>query len=106
MKFSELIGQGAVIIMLSTFPAVVHAQTQGCDAIGISNSYLNNQFCSRLKALADNRAVPPTRSPMPLDPETKKLVEDVDIFREAYEVDPAKALELIKRIREAGGLAN
>ena len=106
MKSIGFLSLTASVTLLSLAPAMVSAQETGCEALEVPNPYLNAQFCARLKALADNRNVPPTRSVDYLDPETRKLVEGVGLIREAYEVDPAKALELIKRIRDAGGLAN
>lgn len=106
MRNSLFLGHLAAAMMMAAIPGTAFAQDDDCAVLDVPNPYLNAQFCARLKALTDSRAVPPTRSVTPLDPETQKLVSEIGLFQEAYEVDPKKALDLIKRIRDAGGLKN
>lgn len=101
-----IFGRIAVLAALFSIPSTAFANNEGCEALQVPNPYLNAQFCSRLKALQDNRVVPPTRGLNQLDDKTRAAVENIPLIQDAFEADPAKALELIKRIREAGGLTN
>ena len=106
MRIKGLNGWIAAFAVVFSYSGPVLAEDVECSVLKVPNPYLNAQFCSRLKALGDNRVVPPTRGVTQIDPETEKLVSEVPIIQEAFEADPAKALELIKRIRKAGGLTN
>lgn len=78
---------------------------QACPDLGLSNSYLAQQFCAQLQMLSDREA---TRSmgqhetvTVPgLPPEWA----EAEVIQDAYRADPQKTLALIARIRKAGGL--
>ena len=74
-----------------------------CPDLGIGNEYLSQFFCEQLSDLAG----PVTRT---IRGDSDKTFEgappdwvQVPLIRDAWRSDPAKTLELIKRIRDAGG---
>lgn len=89
-----------LVICLAT-PSVAE---EVCPALGFQSTYLNDLYCQRLKEIAEEAPDAPTRSVDMLDDETRRILDGAGLMRDAYHADPKKTLELIKRIREAGGL--
>ena len=81
------------------------AQADDCASLGLSSSVLQEHFCAQLEALRDSkpvtRAITQSGSPdaLPDDPWA-----DLELIQDAYRADPRKTLELIERIKGAGGL--
>jgi len=93
----------AILAVLASASAV---QADECAGLGLENAYLQEHFCAQLKSLSQPGGV--TRS-MGNSGETSTSDPEADwagigILREAYRADPRKTLELIERIRNAGGL--
>ncbi|OYX42620.1 MAG: hypothetical protein B7Z02_11540 [Rhodobacterales bacterium 32-67-9] len=82
-------------------------EARECAELGLSNDYLSAMFCAELKAIAGgtvSRGVGDGGSaqdvlPLPEWPE-------VEILQDAFRADPRKTLDLIRRIKDAGGLAS
>ncbi|MEL6516746.1 MAG: hypothetical protein AAFQ39_03450 [Pseudomonadota bacterium] len=88
------------IVVLAGVAAPAHADD--CSELGLTNGYLTEHFCSQLRDLAGAST---TRSMAPTTDETlADQFHDLEIIQEAYRADPRKTLELIERIRNAGGL--
>lgn len=97
------------LIALALFAATPVAAGPGpadCAALGLENEYLAQLFCSELEALAGLSA--PTRSiTQDGNPDADSPVSEWDaigLIQDAYRADPRKTLELIERIKGAGGL--
>lgn len=93
----------AITLIISSASA---ANAQDCDGLGLKNAYLAEHFCSQLQDL-----IPPgkTRGTGGLsDPKLGEPVlpqwAKIEVLQDAYRADPRKTLELIKRIKSAGGL--
>lgn len=93
----------AVILALSSAHATAATE---CEGLGLKSGYLTEHFCNQLQDL-----VPPgktrgtggssdTATGQPALPDWA----DIELLQEAYRADPRKTLELIKRIKSAGGL--
>ena len=90
------------IFLLAGVAAPAHAED--CSELGLTNGYLTEHFCSQLRDLAGSGA---TRSMAPSADDTlADQFHDLEIIQEAYRADPRKTLELIERIRNAGGLVD
>lgn len=89
------------MVLLGTSPA--HAD-EDCE-LKMESAYLTEYFCSAFQDISDTK--PKTRSMTDetdssddgLDP----IFAQVGIIKEAYRTDPRKTLELIERIKSAGG---
>jgi hypothetical protein len=88
-----------------TLLALSHAAVadEHCPDFGFDTQWLNDFYCARLEALADGRTVPPDRSVGVPDDEAAELIEGVPLVRDAFQADPRSTLDLIDRIRAAGG---
>lgn len=91
--------------ILATILVPVMAHADDCPDLGLPNAYLNAHFCAQLKTLSDadgglTRSLNDTTSDTGPDAEWR----DIGIIQDAYRADPRKTLELIERIRNAGGL--
>jgi len=78
---------------------------EDCKELGVPNAYLAQMFCTELRAL-----LPPGAS-RGLDETDPALPDGADwsgigLLRDAYRADPRKTLELIRRIKDAGGLTS
>jgi len=77
-----------------------------CAALGLRNSYLTQLFCSQLRELGAGNG--PSRSIVQEgNPDQDSPVADwgaIGVIQDAYRADPRKTLELIERIKGAGGL--
>jgi hypothetical protein len=80
------------------------AETVDCPALGLDSAWLTEFFCSELgDILGDTtRAIEPDETPLPNGPGTDWV--NIPLLQDAWRVDPRKTLELIDRIRTAGGL--
>lgn len=83
------------------------AAADECDELGLESPELTEEFCNALRIIAE----PPgaTRTILPdvpgkAEPEDPSGPTGVGIVDRAYRADPRKTLELIKRIKGAGGL--
>ncbi len=71
--------------------------------LGLTSSYLTAMFCEQAQTIIDDGTTRTIGEPdWPEGPGTEWLENPA--LREAYRVDPRKTLELIQRIRIAGGL--
>lgn len=84
------------------------ALAQDCPDLGLSSAQDQGRFCAELLGLLHAPYDPSgTRGDRDiLDPETNRILDTIPEFGEAYRSDPRKTLALLKRIRDAGGLAN
>lgn len=89
------------ILVLVGVAAPAHAED--CSELGLTNGYLTEHFCAQLRELAGSGT---TRGMQPDNNDTlADRFHDLEIIQDAYRADPRKTLELIERIRNAGGLA-
>lgn len=88
--------------------AAAPVQASGdCPAFGLSSAFLQEHFCSQLRDLSAPAGTGTTRSILPEGDPDQPLSEDwaaLPLIQDAYRADPQKTLELIARIRGAGGL--
>lgn len=94
----------ARMIVLAICFATPTLAEEHCPAFGFQSSYLNDLYCQRLREIVEEAPDAPTRSVDMLDDDTRRILDGASLMRDAYHADPKKTLELIKRIREAGGL--
>lgn len=90
--------------------AVAGSAADACPSFGFETTYLSDFFCgefgeitgptTRDMDLGGDGAAPSSASPRPMPGWM-----DLPIVEEAWRVDPAATLELIERIRAAGGRA-
>lgn len=84
------------------------AQAEECGRLGLESAYLARYFCDLLTDIAKDpgpgRGVlgEPDGAGAPGLPRWA----DIELIQDAYRADPRKTLELIKRIKGAGGLAD
>ena len=104
MIFTPPSRKAARIAFLAICLAPPAMAEEDCPALGFRSTYLNELYCQRLKEIVEEAPDAPTRSIDMLDDESRRIIEEVGLIRESYHADPKKTLELIKRIREAGGL--
>ena len=91
----------AAIALLALAPAAL--ADDDCPDLGFETEWLNAFYCARLRSLAEGPAVPPDRSVGVPDDEAAELIDGVPLVREAFHADPRSTLDLIDRIRAAGG---
>lgn len=81
------------------------AQTTDCPDLGLENDFLSRHFCAQLQALAPGtgttRSI--TQEGNPDLPDGQDWA-DFPLIQDAFRADPRKTLELIERIKGAGGL--
>lgn len=93
-----------IIVALLVMAPRAYAQDQ-CD-LGLQSAYLTDYFCSALDDITDpglgtrSMTDETDTSNGGLDP----LFAEIGVLKEAYRTDPRKTLELIQRIKSAGGL--
>lgn len=84
--------------------AATTAAAEDCGELGIPNAYLGALFCAELREMLVPSA---TTRGIPDDGITPDAAwSGIEILRDAYRADPKKTLELIRRIKDAGGLAS
>ena len=100
--------------LLVTIGAIAAAQighAEECGELGLKNSYLVEYFCDQLKGVSGPKST--TRSVFGND-DNEDLEAGApfeqwpgfDVLQDAYRADPKKTLELIARIKKAGGLGS
>lgn len=82
------------------------AQEDGCIDFGFDNAYLQAHFCKELRRLGENGLG--TRSAVSGDDSTQQAGDippwaELPVLQDAYRADPSATLELIQRIKSAGG---
>ena len=80
-------------------------ETETCAELGLPNAWLTAMFCDQIAEITGGG----TRSlgdddPAALGGNAPPDWMEIDALAEAYRVDPQRTLELIARIRNAGGL--
>lgn len=90
----------ATLAMIAATPAAMAAD---CEEMRLSSSYLTELFCAELGEIAGPDGA--TRS-ITDGSEEAPLADwpDFTLLQDAYRADPKKTLELIARIKKAGGL--
>lgn len=101
------------IILCSTLSLIATAAAATettCPDLGVENAFLADHFCAQLQAIVpqDGDATGITRSITqegnPDLPDDQNWA-NFPLIEDAYRADPRKTLELIARIKGAGGLA-
>lgn len=96
-----------VLALIALMGSSLPASSETCEGLRLASSYLTQHFCKQLNDIRKNGQ--PTRgvtngneivSTGPALPDWP----DVTILQDAYRADPRKTLELIRRIKDAGGL--
>jgi hypothetical protein len=83
-------------------------QASECDALGVAEPELAAGLCAELRALGGTSETGRgfgTTTPNEDDRPGLEEWADIDLIQDAYRADPRKTLELIRRIKDAGGLA-
>ena len=92
--------------VLSITASAAHADD--CAVLGLSNDYLQDHFCMQLQGLGQStgttRSIVQEGDP---DADESAIAEwlSIGLIQDAYRADPRKTLELIERIKGAGGLS-
>ena len=74
-----------------------------CPDFGFSSAYLNDFFCSQLDELSQGEPTVPTRNVVVPDDAEQQFIDEFQIVQEAFQADPRSTLDLLNRIRSAGG---
>jgi len=97
--------------LLATIGMIASAQiahASNCGDLGLSNPYLAEHFCTQLTGIAGtDEATRSINDGTDTDGSEALLPEwsEYEILQDAYRADPKKTLELIARIKKAGGLS-
>lgn len=95
----------ATTLLLAT--THVASANSDCIELGLPSDFLTKFYCKELQAIIDEnggtRSYGETTS-SPNDPIADGPWANIKSLKEAYRADPSKTLELIKRIKSAGGL--
>lgn len=101
----------ATLLVLAAGGAAVAQETgdsPDCAALGLANAYLTEHFCAQLQALGDGlgqtRSITQEGNPDADSPVSEW--DQIGLIQDAYRADPRKTLELIERIKGAGGLTS
>lgn len=83
------------------------AATIDCGGFQMSDSRRAAAFCDELNAvlLAPHRGGPGERSETGEEAELARILRDNPLLDEAFRSDPERTRDLIRRIRDAGGLS-
>ena len=77
---------------------------EDCPTFALDSVYLNGFFCGQLEEITGpkTRTIEPTN---PITTEDGQFDEwlSIGVIADAYRVDPARTLEMIQRIKDAGG---
>ncbi len=95
------------LLMITLVGAFAPTTVGACEALGVKNEYLAQKFCKNLEDISNSDDA--TRSITGSDDysETDSFPPDwpdIKVLQDAYRADPRKTLELIRRIKNAGGL--
>lgn len=85
-----------------TLAAPASAVEVDCEVLGLENALERDAFCTALQKLIPDQ---PTRSMGMLTELPDEPWAEIEMIQEAFRADPRKTLELIERIKNAGGLA-
>ncbi len=81
------------------------AQSEDCPDLGLENEFLSTHFCAQLQAIVPGtgttRSI--TQEGNPDLPDGQEWA-DFPLIQDAFRADPRKTLDLIERIKGAGGL--
>lgn len=97
----------ACLIALASGVAATEAVE--CPDLGLENAFLSDHFCAQLLAIVPGEGAPTgttrsiTQEGNPDLPQGEEWA-NFPMFQDAYRADPRKTLELIERIKGAGGL--
>ena len=93
----------AALVIGCSLASMSHAGE--CADMGLDNAFLQSHFCEQLQALTPGTGVTRsiTQEGNPDLPDESFFAE-FPMFQDAYRADPRKTLELIERIKGAGGL--
>ncbi len=89
-----------VVVLLA---AASGARADECSELGLESTFLTQYYCGMLQETAKDPGA--TRGWTPPDGEELPEETGIELIDRAYRADPRKTLELIKRIKGAGGLA-
>ncbi len=89
-----------------TLSAASAATAQECEGLGLKSTYLTQQFCAQILDLIPSDTTRSMKDDPTPKPGAPKLPDwaDIQVLQDAYRADPRKTLDLIKRIKSAGGL--
>lgn len=94
----------ALLTALAAAPAV--AEDTECVDFGLNNAYLQELFCAQLREIGDEDLGTRSANIAQDDAGTAGEVPpwaELPVLQDAYRADPATTLELIQRIKNAGG---
>lgn len=105
----RMIATALLLAALGGAVAGAGAGAGGCADLGLRSDYLAAMFCAELESLAESGAASrgigagdTAGSDGPGLPDWP----DIAVLQDAYRADPRKTLELIRRIKAAGGLSS
>lgn len=84
-------------------------QAADCDALGIKDTGSAESLCAELERLGAASKTGRGLGTDATDENTGPALQEwpqIDLIQDAYRADPRKTLELIRRIKDAGGLAS
>lgn len=89
------------------FSGAAQGQTANpdCQQLGISSSVLAERYCAALQEIAEGDEITRGMGGGVIEDLPAGLADNV-LVQDAYRADPRKTLDLIKRIKEAGGLTD
>lgn len=95
------------LISAALLAAAGGAWADDCDALGIPDPAQAESLCAELRDLGAERAT--SRSLSADDAGDDPVLEEwreIGLIQDAFRADPRKTLELIRRIKDAGGLTS
>lgn len=90
-------------VMAVAASSAVAAEESECTQLGLTDAFLVDFYCDRLELLAEDDGTTRgfgTDVELPDEPWA-----ELEIIQDAFRADPGKTLELIARIKGAGGLS-
>jgi hypothetical protein len=95
------------VLIAATIATAGGARADDCAALGIPDPAAAEALCAELRNLASEGSTPRRLggSSDSRDPVLDDWPE-ADLVQDAYRADPRKTLELIRRIKDAGGLTS
>ncbi len=98
-----------ILVAINVILSAQMCQAEDCGELGLTNSELAAYFCDKLKGISGSNSA--TRGILGSDIDASDDIAtapeewpDVEVLQDAYRTDPKKTLELIARIKKAGGL--
>lgn len=93
---------GLLGMIVAVLAAPAAAQTD-CPDLGFQSDYLQDFFCHRLQDVVEGGEVP-SRNVGVVDDEAQEFIDELLLVQDAFHADPRRTLDLIDRIRSAGGV--